>query len=57
MIDAVDLLHITTIRVFTLISSDSDFTGLDIRLRESGCYIYGFGERTSYRAARRRSLH
>ncbi|WP_330255839.1 hypothetical protein OG874_15465 [Nocardia sp. NBC_00565] len=55
MIDAVDPLHITTIRVFTLISSDSDFTGLDIRLRESGCYIYGF--RTSYRAARRRSLH
>ncbi|MFE9324183.1 NYN domain-containing protein [Nocardia sp. NPDC052278] len=43
-IDAMELLF-NGIRVFVLASSDSDFTGLALRLRESGCDVYGFGER------------
>ncbi|WP_280479565.1 NYN domain-containing protein [Nocardia asiatica] len=42
-IDAMDLLA-SGIRRFALVSSDSDFTGLALRLRESGCDVYGFGE-------------
>ncbi|WP_280270425.1 NYN domain-containing protein [Nocardia wallacei] len=43
-IDAIDLLHADGIRTFVLVSSDSDFTGLALRLRESGCRVHGFGE-------------
>ncbi|WP_280313543.1 NYN domain-containing protein [Nocardia abscessus] len=42
-IDAMDLLA-NDIRAFALVTSDSDFTGLALRLRESGCVVYGFGE-------------
>ncbi|WP_280361033.1 NYN domain-containing protein [Nocardia wallacei] len=44
-IDAIDLLHTTHIRRFVLVTSDSDFTGLALHLRESGCTVHGFGER------------
>lgn len=43
-IDAMDLLHDGTYDAFVLASSDSDFTPLAIRLRESGAYIIGAGE-------------
>lgn len=43
-IDAMDLLHERTYDAFVLVSSDSDFTPLAIRLRESGAYIIGAGE-------------
>ncbi|WP_280314050.1 NYN domain-containing protein [Nocardia wallacei] len=43
-IDAIDLLHTHGIHTFVLVSSDSDFTGLALRLRESGCRVYGFRE-------------
>ncbi|MDO4265618.1 MAG: NYN domain-containing protein [Eubacteriales bacterium] len=44
VIDAMDLLHSEMYDAFALVSSDSDFTPLAIRLRESGAYIIGVGE-------------
>lgn len=44
IIDAMDLLHEGNLDGFCLISSDSDFTRLANRLRESGIIVYGFGE-------------
>ncbi|MGP1579538.1 MAG: NYN domain-containing protein [Wolinella sp.] len=45
IIDAMDLLHGTQLDGFCLVSSDSDFTRLATRIRESGLLVYGFGER------------
>lgn len=44
IIDAMDLLHIGDVDGFCIVSSDSDFTRLATRLRESGRAVYGFGE-------------
>lgn len=44
IIDAMDLLHAGRFDGFCLVSSDSDFTRLATRLRESGVAVYGFGE-------------
>lgn len=44
IIDAMDLLHTGQLDGFCLVSSDSDFTRLATRLRESGMVVYGFGE-------------
>ncbi len=44
IIDAMDLLHSETLDGFCLVSSDSDFTRLATRIRESGLTVYGFGE-------------
>ena len=44
IIDAMDLLHSGRFNGFCLVSSDSDFTRLATRLRESGLAVYGFGE-------------
>jgi len=44
IIDAMDLLHTGHVDGFCLVSSDSDFTRLATRLRESGKIVYGFGE-------------
>lgn len=45
IIDAMDLLYTARFGGFCLVSSDSDFTKLASRLRESGVTVYGFGER------------
>lgn len=45
IIDAMDLMHTGRFDGFCLVSSDSDFTRLAQRLRESGLTVYGFGER------------
>lgn len=45
IIDAMDLLHADVLDGFCLVSSDSDFTRLATRIRESGLTVYGFGER------------
>ncbi|GAA0956843.1 NYN domain-containing protein [Actinocorallia libanotica] len=45
VIDAMDLLYTGRFDGFCLVSSDSDFTRLASRLRESGLTVYGFGER------------
>jgi uncharacterized LabA/DUF88 family protein len=44
IIDAMDLLYTRKFDGFCLITSDSDFTGLAIRLREEGLIVLGFGE-------------
>lgn len=44
IIDAMDLLYTRKFDGFCLITSDSDFTGLAIRLREEGLTVLGFGE-------------
>ena len=44
IIDAMDLLYTGNLDGFCLVSSDSDFTKLASRLRESGKLVYGFGE-------------
>jgi len=45
IIDAMDILHSEKIDGFCLVSSDSDFTRLAIRLRESGMIVIGIGEK------------
>ena len=45
IIDAMDILYSGHVTGFCLASSDSDFTRLAMRLRESGMYVIGMGER------------
>ncbi|KAK6839124.1 hypothetical protein PG990_010747 [Apiospora arundinis] len=45
IIDAMDLLYTGKFDGFCIVSSDSDFTRLAARIRESGLIVYGFGER------------
>ena len=45
IIDAMDLLYTGNFNGFCLVSSDSDFTRLASRIRESGLVVYGFGDR------------
>ncbi len=44
IIDAMDLLYSDKVDAFALISSDSDFTKLASRLKESQIYVFGVGE-------------
>jgi uncharacterized LabA/DUF88 family protein len=50
IIDAMDLLYSEKLDGFCIVSSDSDFTRLAARLRESGRVVYGFGEKKTPRA-------
>lgn len=52
IIDAMDLLYTRKIHGFCLVTSDSDFTGLAVRLREEGLDVYGFGEKKTPEAFR-----
>lgn len=45
IIDAMDLLYTNKFDGFCIVSSDSDFTKLASRIRESGFVVYGFGEK------------
>lgn len=45
IIDAMDLLYTRNFDGFCLVTSDSDFTGLAMRLREEGIKVFGFGEK------------
>ena len=54
IIDAMDLLYNSNVDAFCIVSSDSDFTRLASRLRESGKIVIGMGEKKtpdSFRAA------
>jgi uncharacterized LabA/DUF88 family protein len=44
IIDAMDLLYTGKLDGFCIVSSDSDFTRLAIRLREAGMKVIGIGE-------------
>jgi hypothetical protein len=52
IIDAMDLLYTRKFDGFCLVSSDSDFTGLAMRLREEGLTVLGFGEKKTPEAFR-----
>ena len=45
IIDAMDILYSNNVDGFCIVSSDSDFTRLAIRLRESGKRVIGMGEK------------
>ncbi len=45
IIDAMDLLYSNTVDAYALMTSDSDFTPLVMRILESGMPVYGFGEK------------
>ncbi|MDR0935668.1 MAG: NYN domain-containing protein [Oscillospiraceae bacterium] len=45
IIDAMDILYTKSVDGFCIVSSDSDFTRLAIRLREAGMKVLGFGEK------------
>ena len=45
IIDAMDILYSGSVEGFCIVSSDSDFTRLATRLRESGMTVIGMGER------------
>ena len=45
IIDAMDVLYADNVEGFAIVSSDSDFTRLATRLRESGKTVYGLGRR------------
>ena len=49
-IAAMDMLHDTRVDGFCLVSSDSDFAPLAVRLREAGRYVAGIGERKTPKA-------
>jgi len=54
IIDAMDILYSGKVEGFCIVSSDSDFTRLVIRLREAGMKVFGIGERktpNSFKAA------
>ncbi len=50
IIDAMDLLYTGKFDGFCIVSSDSDFTRLASRIRESGLFVYGFGEKKTPKA-------
>ncbi len=52
VIDAMDLLYARRFDGFCLVSSDSDFTGLALRIREEGLLVLGVGERKTPEAFR-----
>ncbi len=52
IIDAMDLLYAGHLDGFVIVSSDSDFTRLATRLRESGKTVYGVGAKKTPRAFR-----
>ena len=47
IIDAMDILHSGRVQGFCIVSSDSDYTGLAVRIRESGMLVVGMGKKTT----------
>ena len=50
IIDAMDLLHSGVVDGFCLVSSDSDYTRLATRIRETGIFVMGIGEKKTPKA-------
>lgn len=50
IIDAMDLLHSQLVDGFCIVSSDSDYTRLATRIRESGIFVMGIGKRITPKA-------
>ncbi len=49
-IDAMDILYAGDVDGFCIVSSDSDFTPLASRIRESGLLVYGFGKKSTVKS-------
>src|SRR5512138_2157578 len=45
IIDAMDIMHTNVVDGFCLVSSDSDYTRLATRIRETGIFVMGIGEK------------
>lgn len=45
IIDAMDIMHSAVVEGFCLVSSDSDYTRLATRIRETGIFVMGIGEK------------
>lgn len=52
VVEAMDLMHSGELEGYCLISSDSDFTPLAERLRDSGADVFGFGRESAPKAFR-----
>ncbi len=50
IIDAMDILHNGVVDGFCIVSSDSDYTRLATRIRESGTFVMGIGEKKTPKA-------
>ena len=50
IIDAMDILHSIVVDGFCLVSSDSDYTRLATRIRETGIFVMGIGEKKTPKA-------
>ncbi len=50
IIDAMDILYEKVVNGFCLVSSDSDYTRLAMRIREKGLFVMGIGRRTTPKA-------
>ena len=50
IIDAMDILHSSVVDGFCLVSSDSDYTRLATRIRETGIFVMGIGEKKTPKA-------
>lgn len=50
IIDAMDILHSSSVEGFCIVSSDSDYTGLAKRIREEGMFVMGIGRRITPKA-------
>ena len=53
IIDAMDILYTRSVEGFCIVSSDSDFTRLASRIRESGLTVIGMGEKKTPTAFRK----
>jgi len=50
IIDAMDILHMGVVDGFCVVSSDSDYTRLATRIRETGIFVMGIGEKKTPKA-------
>ena len=50
VIEAMDLLHSNKYDAFCLVSSDSDFTSLALRIRKNDIKVFGFGKQTTVKS-------
>src|SRR5688572_32778009 len=50
IIDAMDIMHSKVVDGFCLVSSDSDYTRLATRIRETGIFVMGIGEKKTPKA-------
>ncbi len=53
IIDAMDIMHDGLVGGFCIVSSDSDYTGLALRIREQGLFVIGIGKSETPQAFQR----